>query len=42
VEAWLAPVALLAHHAGFAAALAIAVALRAEGACGESRDRHLR
>lgn len=32
VEARLAAVALLAHHAGFAAAAAVAVALRAEGA----------
>lgn len=32
VETWLAPVALITHHARFTAALAIAVALRAEGA----------
>lgn len=41
VETWLAPVALITHHARFTAALAIAVALRAEGACRESSDRHL-
>lgn len=42
VEAWLAAVTLLAHHAGFAAALAVAVALGAEGACGDRGDRHLK
>lgn len=41
MEAWLAAVTLVPHHARFAAALAIAVTLSAEGACGDSRDRHL-
>lgn len=41
VEPWLAAVTLVPHHSGFAAALAVAVTLCAEGACGDSRDRHL-
>lgn len=32
VETWLAPVTFITHHARFAAALAVAIALRAEGA----------
>lgn len=41
VETWLAPVTLITHHARFAAALAVAITLCAEGPCRESRDRHL-
>lgn len=41
METWLAPVALVTHDARFAAALAVVVALGAEGACTESGDRDL-